>query len=72
VKAPFSKPGAAALLAVLALTLASCGRKGPLEPPPDAATPAAGTPGTAEAPAPGAAQQSPPPPKKSFLLDPLL
>jgi predicted small lipoprotein YifL len=53
---PFpSKLGVAVLLAALALTLASCGRRGPLEPPPDAAAlntrPLSGTPGDEEKPA---------------------
>jgi len=55
VKLPPSKLGVAVLLAALALTLASCGRRGPLEPPPDAAAlntpPVTGTPGTEEKPA---------------------
>ena len=45
--------GAAVLLAALVLTLASCGRRGPLEPPPGAATPNAantGAPGAYESP----------------------
>ena len=54
-KLPPSKLGVAVLLAALALTLASCGRRGPLEPPPDAAAlntpPVIGTPGTEEKPA---------------------
>jgi predicted small lipoprotein YifL len=53
---PFpSKLGVAVLLTALALTLASCGRRGPLEPPPDAAAsnmrPLSGTPGDEEKPA---------------------
>ncbi len=51
-KLPPSKLGVAILLAALALTLASCGRRGPLEPPPDAAAlntpPVSGIPGTEE------------------------
>jgi predicted small lipoprotein YifL len=76
----------AALLAavlILPLALAGCGRKGPLDPPPDSAVPT---------PAPAAAQSryidpttplggpqqalppqaAPPPPKKTFVLDSLL
>jgi predicted small lipoprotein YifL len=51
----FPKRGAIVFAAVIALSLASCGRRGPLEPPPGApasnAPPLAGTPGDYEAPA---------------------
>jgi predicted small lipoprotein YifL len=54
VKPSSSKLGVAILLAAVALTLVSCGRRGPLEPPPDAAAlnapPPPGTPGTEEKP----------------------
>lgn len=36
----FTKFGAVAVIAAAALMLASCGRRGPLEPPPSAAAPA--------------------------------
>jgi predicted small lipoprotein YifL len=53
VKPPSSKLGAAVLLAALALTLVSCGRRGALEPPPGAAAsnaPITGTPGEEQPP----------------------
>ncbi|PNE12629.1 MAG: hypothetical protein CR217_02690 [Beijerinckiaceae bacterium] len=67
------KRGAIVVAAVITLLLASCGRRGPLEPPPGAPAsnaPLAGTPGDYEAPAnPGelsgqntAAGAAPPPP----------
>jgi predicted small lipoprotein YifL len=60
---------AAALAA--ALGLAGCGRKGPLELPPD---PAAAPAPQANEILPGAAPDAPPEPKKDsdFILDPLL
>jgi hypothetical protein len=77
---------ASAVLAAVALALASCGRNGsPLPPPgPVAATPppaAASSPGAAPAAQPSAQKNgfdmfgnpvAPPGQKKSFLLDPLL
>ena len=68
---------AAALLVIsgLAFAVAGCGRKGPLEPPPDASAvnkPATPTPtGSAT---PGAHHKTPPitAPKTPFVLDPLL
>ena len=48
------KLGALLLVAAIALSLASCGRRGPLEPPPGAPAsnaPLTGTPGDYEAPA---------------------
>ena len=52
---------------VAALTLAGCGRKGPLDPPPAASV--TGEQGKAAAPSGGAKVQ---PQSKRFLLDPLL
>jgi predicted small lipoprotein YifL len=74
---------ALALALAFSLPLTGCGRKGPLDPPPDAAIPtppaAQGStfnptaPGGAVQPAPVQAQTMPPPAqKKTFLLDPLI
>jgi predicted small lipoprotein YifL len=78
---------ATVFVAAMALSLISCGRRGPLEPPPGAAVsnaPLTGTPGDYDTPAnPGemagqstatssGAKQPPPHPPKPFLLDPLL
>jgi len=66
----------AVLVTAAALSLAACGRKGPLDPPPSAAAPpppaasaadASGAPATGNPAAPPAPTQ-----KKSFILDPLL
>jgi predicted small lipoprotein YifL len=62
-----------ALVAALALGVAGCGRRGPLEPPPDATAvqkPAPSSP----ADEPEARKKNPPitPPKTPFVLDPLL
>jgi predicted small lipoprotein YifL len=55
---------------IVALALAGCGRKGPLDPPPAASV--AGEQGTAANPAGGASVQPVDPKKKHFVLDPLL
>jgi hypothetical protein len=57
-------------LAVTALTLAGCGRKGPLDPPPSAAVPTEGVRPANVGEAPG----SPPPgaPKRDLFIDGLL
>ncbi|MGH6839753.1 MAG: LPS translocon maturation chaperone LptM [Methylocella sp.] len=50
----FAKRGAIAFAAAISLSLASCGRRGPLEPPPGAPAsnaPLTGTPGDYETPA---------------------
>ena len=64
------------LLAALALGLAACGRRGALEPPPDAsvAAPAAATPGiTVAGPLKGRKKRVPiTPPNTPFFLDPIL
>lgn len=49
-------------LVAAAIGLSACGRKGPLEPPPNAVT----------ATAPQPAEATPPKPDKDFILDPLL
>jgi len=87
VKPPSSKLSAAVLLAALALTLASCGRRGALESPPNAAVsnaPLTSTPGEEKPATPGGAanssgasaqagaQQASPHVPKPFPLDPLL
>jgi predicted small lipoprotein YifL len=54
----------------LALMLAGCGLKGPLEKPPAEAAPAAQLEGQPGAPPPEG--QAPPPPRKRFILDWLL
>jgi len=54
VRRTFLKRGAIAFAAAISLSLASCGRRGPLEPPPGAPAsnaPLTGTPGDYEAPA---------------------
>jgi predicted small lipoprotein YifL len=74
-----------AVAVALALALAGCGRKGPLDPPPDSAVPVVPpgaapsnyldptTPTGAAQPAPvPASQLTAPPPAKTFLLDPLI
>ncbi|MGH6821539.1 MAG: LPS translocon maturation chaperone LptM [Methylocella sp.] len=71
-------------VAAVAFSLASCGRRGPLELPPGAPpsnAPLSGTPGDydaptnpgeLEAPPPGTAKKAPPRTPKPFPLDPLL
>ena len=67
-----------ALIAVVAIPAASCGRIGPLEPPPDASTAArpvaSATQGSIEAISPQVKPKIPPitAPDQPFILDPLL
>jgi predicted small lipoprotein YifL len=63
-----SKVGALALVVLVALVASGCGRRGPLEPPPD---PSAKSGDAHEA---GIHRKAPPitPPKDPFILDPLL
>lgn len=68
----------ALIVAGLALVLAGCGRRGPLEAPPDTAAPkaeeSAAPDGLTGVPTPGARRRAGPivPPKDPFILDPLL
>lgn len=61
---------AAVLLAALAATLASCGRKGALEPEPHA--PTASVPSSDEEPSEGQGSKPQPAAPRPFLLDPML
>jgi predicted small lipoprotein YifL len=81
---PLSKPWTLVAVAALALALAGCGRKGPLDPPPNSLAPVAeqGEGGQEHAVAKGTvfdptygANELPATPrgsKRSFVLDPLL